>query len=306
MSNLFHLVGNTHFLERTLNPESWKQFVGEHFLDQFSKLKSWKILTNMDLKMQFHRLTIMRIHLTMWIPEGQVDLWMIFTTTKQNSDPAQHYSQHFRNQKEKESCVEESKDSNKENCAHHVRSRYGNNETYANNFSSPTRSGWLIQPILRTEELYHNKSPNRSQEWYVTTKKKTEKKMDHIIGTPRGRYCWRRLGSMEQKISQKEIGLSWIRWKEKEQSWRLCASQKNPCVTLETSSWTLWWYSDSARTDGIQFYFLKLDRVHLSKRSFVERSIYLREWVDSQWKTKRQNKANSLLHTSESFWWKSR
>ena len=35
------------------------------------------------------------------IPEERIDFWMKFTTAKSNSDPAQNYSLHFRNQKGK-------------------------------------------------------------------------------------------------------------------------------------------------------------------------------------------------------------
>ena len=138
-------------------PQSWvfAAICGWTILGPVVEVKIVKILTNMDLKLQFHRLAIMRIQLTMWIPEGRTDLWMKFTTTNLNASPAQHHSQHFRNQKDKEFCVKESKDSNKKNCAHHVTSRHGNSETCANNFGSPTGSGCLFPRILRTEELCH-------------------------------------------------------------------------------------------------------------------------------------------------------
>ena len=46
------------------------------------------------------------------------------------SDPAQNYSQHFRNSEGGEPSVEEEEESNsiKETCAHPVTSQYGNNE----------------------------------------------------------------------------------------------------------------------------------------------------------------------------------
>ena len=43
----------------------------------------------------------MKRHLTLWLPEERIDLWMKFTITKSNSDPAQNYSLHFRNHKGK-------------------------------------------------------------------------------------------------------------------------------------------------------------------------------------------------------------
>ena len=43
-----------------------------------------------------------------------------------------------------------------------------------------------------------------------------------------------------------------------------------------------------------------------SQRLFVERSIYLGEWIDSRWKTKRQSTTSSLLHTLQNFWEQSR
>ena len=66
------------------------------------------------------------------------------------------------------------------------------------------------------------------------------------------------------------------------------------------NSRTLWWYSDSARSDGIHVSSLQLERIHLSQRLFVERSINLGEWIDSGWKGTRQS-PTTLLHTSESF-----
>ena len=72
------------------------------------------------------------------------------------------------------------------------------------------------------------------------------------------------------------------------------------------NSRTLWWYSDNAGTDGIHVYSSQLERVHLSERLFVERSVYLGERTDSGWKRKRQSTASSLLCNSELFSWKSR
>ena len=56
-------------------------------------------------------------------------------------------------------------------------------------FLRAKESGWLLTPILRTEELCHYRSPKWLQGWYVITIKKNENLMDHIIGTPEGRYC---------------------------------------------------------------------------------------------------------------------
>ena len=73
-----------------------------------------------------------------------------------------------------------------------------------------------------------------------------------------------------------------------------------------SNSRTLGWYSDNARTDGMHVYSSQLERVHLSERLFLERSIYLGERTDSGWKRKRQSTASSLLCNSELFSWKSR
>ena len=60
MGDLFHYVENTHFLELILNPESLEQFLQEQLLDRFLKFKSWRILDNLDLKLQFHHITMMK------------------------------------------------------------------------------------------------------------------------------------------------------------------------------------------------------------------------------------------------------
>ena len=69
-------------------------------------------------------------------------------------------------------------------------------------FLRTKESGLLLTPTLRTDELCRYKFPRWSQRWYVTTIKTNENKMDHIIGTPWDRYCWRRLLDMEDKNSQ--------------------------------------------------------------------------------------------------------
>ena len=67
-----------------------------------------------------------------------------------------------------------------------------------------------------------------------------------------------------------------------------CVDHTKTLVLPLSNSRTHWWYSDNARTDGIHVYSLQLERVHLSQRLFVERSIYLGEWIDSGWKRLRQ------------------
>ena len=70
------------------------------------------------------------------------------------------------------------------------------------------------------------------------------------------------------------------------------------CLVVPWSnSRPLWWYSENVRNDVIHMYSLQRERIHLSQRLFVERSIYLGEWIDSGWKTKRQSTTSSLLHT---------
>ena len=80
--DLFHSVGNTHFLEDILNPESLHQFLVEQLLDQFWKLKTWKFLDSLDLRFQFNQLSNTKRHLTLWLPEERSVFWMKFMTTK--------------------------------------------------------------------------------------------------------------------------------------------------------------------------------------------------------------------------------
>ena len=93
MGNLFHHAENTHF---RANPRS--RVLQEHLLDQSLKFRSWNSWPILDLKLQLHRLTSMNRQPTLWLPEERIELWMKFTITKSNSDPAQIYSQHFTSQ----------------------------------------------------------------------------------------------------------------------------------------------------------------------------------------------------------------
>ena len=90
-------------------------------------------------------------------------------------------------------------------------------------------SGSLLTPTVHTEEICLYKSPRWLQRWYVITIKMNENKTDH------DNY--------------------WIHLIHKGSSKRgiLCGSQEF-LVLLSSNSRTLWWYSDSARTDGIHIY----------------------------------------------------
>ena len=88
----------TRNLELVLNHESLQQFLGEQSLDQLSKFESWNFLS---WRFQFHQLSVLERHLTLWSPEKQSVLRMKSMTTTKSSDPVANCSKPFRNQKGK-------------------------------------------------------------------------------------------------------------------------------------------------------------------------------------------------------------
>ena len=137
--------------------------------------------------------------------------------------------------------MEESNKSNKETCAPHVTSRYGNKEalqtvsavlpqvhlSLKDSFLRTKGSGWLFLPILHTKELCHCRSPTWSQGWYVITIKKNEKQDASYQGD-----TVRRLGNMEHKFSQKDIGFSLFKKEAVRKSVEYCVDHKNSLCYL--------------------------------------------------------------------------
>ena len=69
-------------------------------------------------------------------------------------------------------------------------------------------------------------------------------------------------------------------------SWRACSpyykwmwEQGSLCKQSQQHT-TFWWFSDNARTDGINVYSAQLEGGYLSQGLFVGCSIYLEEWLD--------------------------
>ena len=166
---------------------------------------------------------------------------MKFTTTKSNSDTAQNYSLHFRNQKEEnlawKNPIRATRkfvlsmshvDMASRKVVQTISAVFPNRSSFFQEDSFLRAKGsWLVfPPILRTEELFVYRSPKWLQVWYVFTIKKNENLMDHIIGTLYGQYCWRRLENMEHKISQKNQ-IQLIKEGSSQKRFEICVDHKN-------------------------------------------------------------------------------
>ena len=162
------------------------------------------------------------------------------------------------------------------------------------------RSGHLFPPILRTEELCRCKSPNWLQGCYVITIKKNQNKMDHIIGTLMRSVLLEAFARMVQKHSQTTIHL--IQKGSNKKKVEYCVDHKNSLCcfqAIQGHSGGIPIVPELMGYTSIPYNWKEYK--HLSQRLFVERSFYLGECIDSGWNRKRQTKASSLLHTSESF-----
>ena len=178
-------------------------------------------------------------------------------TTKRSSDPVTNCSQHLRNQG-KEPCMEE-----------------GGSNRIKETFCSWGQQGNLCEPsqqsyqwffvqkdchsysrkemdyyltlTLHGEDICLHRYPRWSQRWFVITIKTNEKKMDHVIGIPWDRCCWRRfvLDGVEEFYWQ-FLGFSWFSKAAARKERSNTAWMTNPFLSTSDSG-TLRWYSDKTR-----------------------------------------------------------
>ena len=138
------------------------------------------------------------------------------------------------------------------------------------------------------------------QKWCVITLKMNDNLTQHFIGTPLGRYCWKRSQNMEHEISQTDNGFDLFMKEAARQELSIVRIPKIPWLTFEQFKETRvefqltrsWWSVFEFLSIGRGFFitgfvlspfsqFLRSDWLRVDMKAIS--SIYPGEWTDSGW-----------------------